>query len=783
MGDEINFFEFADEEEEDEEDVHEYDLRWGELKDQLNAIISAQDDAERMEQFAHMMGLDEIPLDPTRLDYYWFSRVMKPVIELAEVLDYNPDTGYTTFSEERADILSRLHSAYNMLQFRLVLLTGEQVECRTSDQILHDMQPTNLFEFDNKYALFEWAMAQARRLHVRHHEDSVYSEHVIETNGRCVRTHFWKRIAPIEEFFPARINSRLHAGILSIFINNPRFFATNTTATSKRNILAMDDPRFPPVTPSRRYISFRDGVYDIWEDVFMSYTGQIPEGIFSAHFIDSLLGGFYHGQLDEQICPYWNASDEQMGEIRHHMIHTGNEFPLPNFGGLETPLFEMMMDSQHWDPYTKFWFMFMVGRLLRPIGEHDNYQVLLILCGVGGSGKSEMVKVINRFFPSDKITQLETRMESNYGLANMPGKFLWVLEELGERTSMAIEQFKKIIDGAIMQISKKYETARDERITAQGIITTNTDIGTSGVFGKNTQGSTPRRLVIFPYRRKPNRESFISDLSTKIDQRGEVPRILRKCNLAYLIGRRLIDEQFGGNFWAVMPPMIQDEYMRMMMHTEDVLLFIMSDPNISLGPECAIRTRDLRHYFDTWQSQRLGKNKHVVWGQSTNQATYELLECVVKTVNAKLQIDLRDQLELDPETIMYNRFDAIRDMDVTVISPEQIEPDLLVIEPQARPNTNARRIVSNEYVFGIAFQPRNPTRVIPSFVQRVLLPLENEGDILSMTDMQKYVKTYQRRWYKSEDGYTWDHDMFVRVARRAGYVFTDDEEFIYARLK
>jgi len=406
-----------------------------------------------------------------------------------------------------------------------------------------------------------------------------------------------------------------------------------------------------------------------------------------------------------------------------------------------------------------------------------------VLCGLARTGKSEMVRVINYFFPPDKVTQLENRMEETFGLSNMPGKYLWVLEELGSNPSMDTNVFKKIIDGAPLQIADKYQKAKDNvALESHGIITTNTDIGQTGALGRNTQGSVPRRLIQFPYRRRAPQDQFVSELSKQIQKTGELPRILRKCNLSYMIGKMMIDDLFRGDVWMAMPRLVQDEYFNMMLYTEDLLHFLMTDQTIMVGPECVCRVSELRRMFMAWQQQQAAsKHRNVPWNDASVQATFDILKCKNKSTSVPLNTSYLESIPHDTN-IDYTVFDNIRNVHDRLVPAEMFKPHV-VSEEVVEPGRRRGPMLSNDYVIGIAIGNRRPRRIIPSFIQRMLIPANDPSDFVSIDDVRKFVDVYQREWYRNESQFCWDEADFLAQCTSNGIRFNPETRTICAQMK
>ena len=73
----------------------------------------------------------------------------------------------------------------------------------------------------------------------------------------------------------------------------------------------------------------------------------------------------------------------------------------------------------------------LLGRLLYEVGQRDNWQVLLFVKGMAGSGKSTIAKLIRNCYPSHLVGTLGSKMEETFGLSAIADKLSLGLARLG----------------------------------------------------------------------------------------------------------------------------------------------------------------------------------------------------------------------------------------------------------------------------------------------------------------------------------------------------------------
>jgi len=166
-----------------------------------------------------------------------------------------------------------------------------------------------------------------------------------------------------------------------------------------------DDPRAPIVTNlEREIISFLDGFWNIDTDTFTSWADhkEKPPPLTDMYYEVN----FPHSK---QATPLWRKLvDSQLDEVTGEML-------------------EVLM-----------------GRLFYPVGHKDNWEILPILQGDAGTGKSSVINVVKSAFPEGQVGVYSKNSETTFGNQSLYTKRLVTCPDIPEG-------FEKVLDGSSMQ--------------------------------------------------------------------------------------------------------------------------------------------------------------------------------------------------------------------------------------------------------------------------------------------------------------------------------------------
>ena len=102
---------------------------------------------------------------------------------------------------------------------------------------------------------------------------------------------------------------------------------------------------------------------------------------------------------------------------RYMRVHTGR-----NWRDCPTPQFDKIYNSQSFCMHDKFMLWAQKGRTLFTVHEFDTYQTTFIIIGYGGTGKSTLMIVMQKFWPAHLRGILSSNIEQKFGMSQVLNK-------------------------------------------------------------------------------------------------------------------------------------------------------------------------------------------------------------------------------------------------------------------------------------------------------------------------------------------------------------------------
>lgn len=191
---------------------------------------------------------------------------------------------------------------------------------------------------------------------------------------------------------------------------------------------------------------------------------------------------------------------------------------------LRTDAVDKVLDDQCFEADTKQIFFQQLGRLGFDVGEHDNWQILMFIKGIAGSGKSTVATLMKAMYPSELTCNLSSNAESKFGLSAIVGKKLCICPEVKNNFAIPQGDLQSAISGEDVSISEKFKTARTVRWTVPFLF-----CGNEVANWRDAAGSMKRRLLIFEFTVKVRG----SDPQLPKKMASSMPSFLAKISLAY----------------------------------------------------------------------------------------------------------------------------------------------------------------------------------------------------------------------------------------------------------
>jgi hypothetical protein len=234
---------------------------------------------------------------------------------------------------------------------------------------------------------------------------------------------------------------------------------------------------------------------------------------------------------------------------------------------LDTPMWDALLGHQLQDRDTKRTFEMLIGRLLFPVDELDNWQVAPFVRGDADTGKGTIFQIVNKMFPAGSLGVITSNFEKTFGLECLMQKRAIVFPDMTENISQALRQdiFQSMITGEEISVARKHKTAiPDFKWPIQLMIFSNhfpdfTD----------DSGSISRRLVVFLFENLVKEADRDPKLKGKIVQH-ELARLLVKCATLYVESE--VDR--SKSFWEIAPQILKSSKTQLRQATNHLADFL-----------------------------------------------------------------------------------------------------------------------------------------------------------------------------------------------------------------
>lgn len=289
-----------------------------------------------------------------------------------------------------------------------------------------------------------------------------------------------------------------------VYNNNPKRFDE-----ALRYLQNYDVPKLPTLVRDRDLISFANGVLELTAGVFTPYS---------------------------EITP---ATTEKTA--RHHIPQTYT-------GCSDTPLLDQVLSAQFEHDVAEV-LCGMLGRLLFKVGQLDAWQVMPYLVGVGGTGKSLILTIVQHMFSPTAVGNLAAKREEIFGNANLVSKEIVIGRDMPAKLSGSLPQeiMQSMVSGESMEINRKNNTSLNVVAWTAAMLLASNHLPDY----INTGGNIARRILSFwMYNMvKCPQEGLLNAILTT-----ELPNIMCRFLRAYSDLRVKVRE--AGCFWKAMPPIL-----------------------------------------------------------------------------------------------------------------------------------------------------------------------------------------------------------------------------------
>lgn len=462
----------------------------------------------------------------------------------------------------------------------------KEIICELGESFVHYhswlwMKKNNGSTIDHKVGLFQWYPQRSDAFQDDHQQ---FSEFVLNRlhkrsfrrcgswiyepiyNHKGQFTYAWNKYCSIETFVWNAASAEYEANMFAK-TTKQRVVEEVIRSLKKQNFA-----RFPDIRQSRYLLSFKNGVYNVFDDRFFSYD-EIHER--KSQFYKSLSGFSGWRSVNQQNL---KDRDERAKEAKNNEDGANTDWeqknenftgtyinPYSSVGALnyfdidfddqkDTPWEDISTDSleeifihQEWSDEKKKMFYRTYGRNWYKLGDFQNEKHQIAICynGEPNSGKSSLLLPLLWVFPIWRIGIMQNRIEQQWAVHTLlkdGDTDIIIGSELGKHFQMDFNEFKQLSSGEIMQASKKHDDGYSIRPKAPIIFACNKIPN----FGLEDPESLGKRLCIFDF---PNKiPAHLINTQYHVRLRKDFSRIIQKTNKAY---REFISENASTDFWKI----------------------------------------------------------------------------------------------------------------------------------------------------------------------------------------------------------------------------------------
>jgi hypothetical protein len=443
----------------------------------------------------------------------------------------------------------------------------------------------------------------------RKYGGSLYSPIIVDGH----KTHAYERVCETKEFVHAECKKELN---LDAFLQLTKV----NTMTLVDHLNSCNDIQLPFLKKDRSVFSFRNGLYMCRTDTFVEYdrVSEVVKGeVVSSNYFDK--------EFDPSLIDVpWK------------------DIPTPNS--------EKIFYDQKMEIEVRHWVYIVAGRMLYELKERDDWQVIPMLLGVAGSGKSTITDMlIGSIYDRVDVGVLSNNCEPQWAVSGLIGKLIWITPECKADFSLEQAIFQSMVSGERISVSEKFKTPYSTQFRIPGFLS-----GNVMPDWEDHSGSIQRRMLIFKFSEKIEEHDMM--LGQRI--RDELPTFIVKANKAY---REVSEEHGAKNIWTILPKTFIEVNADTMAEKNPVELFIRSS-YVKIGPGCATRVEEVNSVFRNWCSEngfKGGRNGHQLSlrGETTKYGVLDtMIECMVDgkpvELNVYLNIRVRDTNEITEFTVL-----------------------------------------------------------------------------------------------------------------------------------
>lgn len=250
------------------------------------------------------------------------------------------------------------------------------------------------------------------------------------------------------------------------------------------------NPYFPILKPDAEYFRYLDGVFDARNGRILEFK-DIKEDIVCTQGFDVTVPTRDLAILDSPFFLFdLDPREHKIGDPRRKMFQTRTELAAKNdwFYAFEDhcpafisilryqiqempPLGQVEEEWHYWDAEILLrFFLALFGRALFPLASRDNWQKVLMVLGVGGTGKSELADFFKRFYGLERCAIFAAEMEKTFGISGLYGKDFWMITEMRTGFQFPPTDFLSLVVNECLLLRIKFKTPFGYQSRASGFV-------------------------------------------------------------------------------------------------------------------------------------------------------------------------------------------------------------------------------------------------------------------------------------------------------------------------
>lgn len=335
-----------------------------------------------------------------------------------------------------------------------------------------------------------------------------------------------------------------------------------------------DDYRLSTLKRNRTMFSFKNGIYFAIYD-YQTYTDKF----------------IHYGSAEHTSLSHFEVSAKYFN-IDFKYPDVDNPYDIP------TPCLDRVFNYQRLPREVIEISKMLMGRMLYDVDQLDHWQVILMLIGSGGSGKSTIHNVVRMFYESEDVGIIGNNFQKTFGLSDIFDKYIFLAPEVKKDWGIDQAEFQEMVSGGKVNVNIKNQKSKVVQWTAPGMLAGNENPG----FVDNAS-SIQRRVIVTRFDLKVQQSD--PQLSKKLE--FEIDAIMKQCNMFYL---NYVRQRRYEDIWRWLPNYFYTTQTMMACASNSLNAFLNSD-QVKLGTEHCIPMDEFFRKFNSFCSENNYKRPNI----------------------------------------------------------------------------------------------------------------------------------------------------------------------------